>query len=46
MEVIGLLILAVLISYSYLKFAPMHDIKAAVYYAEHVANQKHKDESN
>lgn len=36
--------LALLVSYGYLKFAPMHDIKQAVYYAEYVANQKHKNE--
>lgn len=36
--------LALLVSYGYLKFAPMHDIKQAVYYAEYVSNQKHKNE--
>ena len=36
--------LALLVSYGYLKFAPMHDIQQAVYYAEYVSNQKHKNE--
>lgn len=42
MEIIILTIFAVFVSWLYLSFAPMHEIKGAIYYAEHVANQTHK----
>lgn len=42
MEVIFIIIMAVFASGLYLSFAPMHEIRGAIYYAEHVANQKHK----
>ena len=42
MEVIFITLVAVFVSWLYLSFAPMHEIRGAIYYAEHVANQKHK----
>lgn len=42
MEVIFITLVAVFASWLYLSFAPMHEIKGAIYYAEHVANQSHK----
>lgn len=46
MEFLIFLILGIGISYLYLKHAPMHDLQTAIFYAEHVANQKHKDGRN
>jgi hypothetical protein len=45
MEEIAISVLSIIVSYFYLKYAPMNDIRGAIYYAEHIANQKHKNES-
>lgn len=44
MEVIAVSVLSVIVSYFYLKYAPMNDIRGAIYHAENIANQKHKNE--
>jgi len=44
MEIIGITVLSVFISWLYLSYAPMHEIKDAVFHAENMANQKQKYE--
>lgn len=43
MEVILVSTLSIIVSALYLSFAPMHEIKGAIYHAENVANQDHKN---
>ena len=45
MEFLFIVTLGFFVSWAYLSYAPMHDIKSAIYHAENMANQKQKFET-